>query len=137
MPTTPSSTTVMRDQDAVPAEAPLASKLAMIGQSHASAVTIDRLTPGRPTNRWALGAMLGDRALRGDVIRLAWPVVVEQLLATSVGLVDVAVIGRLGSASLAGSGLGLQIIMVAISALSAFGIGTTILVAQATGRRDP
>lgn len=71
------------------------------------------------------------------MIRLAWPVVVEQLLATSVGLVDVAVIGRLGSASLAGSGLGLQIIMVAISALSAFGIGTTILVAQATGRRDP
>lgn len=91
----------------------------------------------RARTRWALGAMLGDRALRGDVIRLAWPVVVEQLLATSVGLVDVAVIGRLGSASLAGSGLGLQIIMVALSALSAFGIGTTILVAQATGRRDP
>ncbi len=107
------------------------------GLALGSGVAVNDPAPEPLPNRWALGGMVADRALRGDVIRLAWPVVVEQLLATSVGLVDVAVIGRLGSVSLAGSGLGLQIIMVAISALSAFGIGTTILVAQATGRRDP
>ncbi|NDF54892.1 MAG: hypothetical protein EB145_12000 [Proteobacteria bacterium] len=84
----------MRDQETVPAEIPLVGNLATTGRPHAPGVTTDQHTAGQPTNRWALGAVLGDRALRRDVIRLAWPVVVEQLLATSVGLVDVAVIGR-------------------------------------------
>jgi putative MATE family efflux protein len=77
------------------------------------------------------------RKLRLDVIKLAWPVVVEQLLVTAVGIADVAITGRLGPSALAGSGVSLQIMFIAFSALSAFGIGTTVVVAQATGARTP
>lgn len=77
------------------------------------------------------------RKLRLDVIKLAWPVVVEQLLSTAVGIADVAITGRLGPSALAGSGVSLQIMFIAFSALSAFGIGTTVVVAQATGARTP
>lgn len=77
------------------------------------------------------------RKLRLDVINLAWPVVVEQLLSTAVGIADVAIAGRLGPAALAGSGVSLQILFIAFSALSAFGIGPTVVVAHATGARTP
>ncbi|NDF96452.1 MAG: hypothetical protein EB107_11575, partial [Proteobacteria bacterium] len=50
---------------------------------------------------------------------------------------DVAITGRLGPSALAGSGVSLQIMFIAFSALSAFGIGTTVVVAQATGARTP
>lgn len=88
--------------------------------------------PPPPTDK---GSSL--RKLRLDVIKLAWPVVVEQLLSTAVGIADVAITGRLGPSALAGSGVSLQIMFIAFSALSAFGIGTTVVVAQATGARTP
>ena len=92
----------------------------------------DVANPPIPTDN---GASL--RKLRLDVIKLAWPVVVEQLLSTAVGIADVAITGRLGPSALAGSGVSLQIMFIAFSALSAFGIGTTVVVAQATGARTP
>ena len=75
--------------------------------------------------------------LRRDVIRLAWPVVVEQLLSTAVSIADVAITGRLGTIALAGSGVALQVFFVVLSGLMSVGIGTTVLVAQATGARIP
>ncbi|MBU6151285.1 MAG: MATE family efflux transporter, partial [Chloroflexi bacterium] len=75
--------------------------------------------------------------LRRDVIRLAWPVVVEQLLSTAVSIADVAITGRLGTIALAGSGVALQVFFVVLSGLMSVGIGTTVLVAQATGARTP
>ncbi|NCV22147.1 MAG: hypothetical protein EBV45_09380, partial [Chloroflexi bacterium] len=92
----------------------------------------DVANPPTPTDN---GSSL--RKLRLDVIKLAWPVVVEQLLTTAVGIADVAITGRLGPSALAGSGVSLQIMFIAFSALSAFGIGTTVVVAQATGARTP
>ncbi len=76
-------------------------------------------------------------ALRRDVIRLAWPVVVEQLLQTTVAIADVAITGRLGTIALAGSGVAMQVFFVVLSGLMAVGIGTTVLVAQATGAGSP
>ena len=76
-------------------------------------------------------------ALRLEVIRLAWPVVVEQLLQTTVAIADVAITGRLGTTALAGSGVALQVFFVVLSGLMSVGIGTTVLVAQATGAKSP
>lgn len=82
-------------------------------------------------------ALMTGGELRRDVIRLAWPVVVEQLLSTAVSIADVAITGRLGTIALAGSGVALQVFFVVLSGLMSVGIGTTVLVAQATGARTP
>lgn len=89
-------------------------------------------TPVLPTTVQMSGA-----ELRRVVVRLAWPVVVEQLLSTAVSIADVAITGRLGTVALAASGVAMQVFFVALSGLMAFGIGTTVLVAQASGARTP
>jgi putative MATE family efflux protein len=68
--------------------------------------------------------------------RLAWPVIAEQMLQSLVGVVDVALVGRLSAASVAGVGTGTQLLQVAISAMGAVAVGTTVLVAVATGGRQ-
>jgi Na+-driven multidrug efflux pump len=73
----------------------------------------------------------------GRVARLAWPVIGEQLLLTLVGVVDVAMVGRLGPAAVAGVGAATQLTQVAIASMGAVGVGTTVLVARATGARRP
>ena len=104
------------------------------------------LSTGQPLGSGRLGSAgatveVGSRSpahrLRLDVINLAWPVVIEQLLATSVGIADVAIAGRLGPSALAGAGVGLQILSIAINGLGAFAIGTTVAVAQSVGARRP
>jgi len=70
------------------------------------------------------------------VARLAWPVIGEQLLQTLLGVVDMAMVGRLGPAAVAGVGTANQLMQVAISAMAAVSVGTTVLVARATGARD-
>jgi len=104
------------------------------------------LSTDRPLGSGGLGSAgatveVGSRSpahrLRLDVINLAWPVVIEQLLATSVGIADVAIAGRLSPSALAGAGVGLQILFIAINGLSAFSIGTTVAVAQSVGARRP
>ena len=74
---------------------------------------------------------------RPPVGQLAWPVIGEQLLQTLVGVVDIAMVGRLGAAAVAGVGTGNQLVQVAISAMGAVSVGTTVLVARATGGRRP
>jgi putative MATE family efflux protein len=75
--------------------------------------------------------------VRSLVGRLAWPVIGEQLLQTLVGVVDMALVGRLGPSAVAGVGTANQLLQVAISALGAVSVGTTVLVARATGAREP
>lgn len=75
--------------------------------------------------------------VRPLVGRLAWPVIGEQLLQTLVGVVDMALVGRLGPAAVAGVGTANQLLQVAISAMGAVSVGTTVLVARATGARTP
>ena len=67
--------------------------------------------------------------------RLAWPVIGEQLPQTLVGVVDTALVGRLGAQAVAGVGTGTQLMQVAISAMGAISVGTTVLVAHAIGAR--
>ncbi len=76
------------------------------------------------------------RALRRRVLNLAWPVIGENMLETSLDIVSTILVSALGAAALAGVGSGQQILFFVISALSALAVGSSVLVAQAVGARD-
>jgi len=67
------------------------------------------------------------------VFRLAWPAIAENALQTLLGIVDTAVVARLGTAALSGVGASQQLIWVLTTALIAVSMGTTVLVARFTG----
>jgi len=77
--------------------------------------------------------LLGQTEKRRKILNLAWPAIVENLLHTMVGIVDTAMVGRLGAASLAAVGLGNQISMVGLTVFSALATGSTALVARHIG----
>jgi putative MATE family efflux protein len=58
---------------------------------------------------------------------------VEQTLTLAVGVVDTAMVGRLGAVALASVGIGAQIIFIALTLFSAITTGTTALVARHVG----
>lgn len=70
------------------------------------------------------------------VFLLAWPVIVEMALQSTVGIADVAMVGRLGPAAIAAIGLGNQIYMLALTVFAAVRTGTTVLIARLTGAGD-
>src|SRR5918998_2821244 len=76
------------------------------------------------------------RALRRRVLGLAWPVIGENMLETSLDIVNTILVAALGAAALAGVGSGLQIMFFVLASLAAVSVGSSILVAQAVGGRD-
>src|SRR4029078_10701872 len=72
-------------------------------------------------------------ALRRRVLRMAWPVIGQNVLETLLGIVDTLLVSGLGVAAIAGIASALQIMFFVLSALSALAIGSSILVAQAVG----
>lgn len=71
-----------------------------------------------------------------NVFRLAWPAIAENALQTLLGIVDTAVVARLGTAALSGVGASQQLIWVLTTALIAISMGTTVLIARFTGGRE-
>ena len=78
-------------------------------------------------------ARLSQDNLLKAVLLLAGPVIIEMALQSSVGIADVAMVGRLGPASIAAIGLSNQIYMLALTAFAAVRTGTTVLVARLVG----
>src|SRR5918992_1503010 len=78
----------------------------------------------------------GTGSLRRRVFGLAWPTIAENLLQTTVGIVDTLLVARLGAEAIAGVGSSLQIMFLVIGVLSAVSVGSSILVSQAVGARD-
>ncbi|MCC6626369.1 MAG: MATE family efflux transporter [Chloroflexi bacterium] len=74
--------------------------------------------------------------LERRVLRLAWPVIGENLLQTLLGIVDTLLVARLGAAAIAGVGIGFQLTFFLIAILAAVTIGASILVAFACGARQ-
>jgi putative MATE family efflux protein len=70
------------------------------------------------------------------VLRLAVPIIGENLLQTMVGVVDTLFVAALGSAALAGVGVALEVVFFAIAILSSIAIGGTVLVSHAIGARS-
>ena len=78
------------------------------------------------------------RARRGlsgveEILQLSWPVMLSQVLATSVGLVDIAMVGRVGPDAVAAAGYAGQLYFMAQSALFAVGFACVALMAQSIG----
>ncbi len=74
--------------------------------------------------------------LQQRVIRLAGPAIVENLLHTMVGVVDTAMVGRLGAYALASVGLANQIFNISLTVFAALATGSTALVARYIGAED-
>jgi putative MATE family efflux protein len=72
-------------------------------------------------------------SVRRQVLTLAWPAVLEQLLNMSVGLADTYIVGHLGAAQLAAVGLSLQSLNLFWALFGAIGVGSTALVARRIG----
>lgn len=89
------------------------------------------LRPAQWLRQQTVGAT--DDAIGPLVNRIAWPVVIENLLQTTLGVVDVILVGALGAAALAGVGAAIQVLWVIQSAFTAVTTGTTVLVAHAIG----
>jgi putative MATE family efflux protein len=93
-------------------------------------VWIDRLnrlvrpTPGHPVS------------LNRQLLTLAWPSLIENILQTMLGVVDLIFVGKLGADAIAGVGLGNQLMFTLVVIYMGLGIGTVALVARAVGARE-
>src|SRR5687768_4061173 len=73
------------------------------------------------------------REVGRQVFRLAWPAIAENALQTLLGIVDTAIVARLGNAALSGVGAAQLVIWVLSTAIIAISMGTTVLIARFTG----
>jgi putative MATE family efflux protein len=78
----------------------------------------------------------GRTALRLEILRLAWPVVLQNLFRTFMIIVDTAMVGRLGTAALASMSVIGPIGYSMIAVVMALGVGTIATVARAFGEGD-
>jgi putative MATE family efflux protein len=72
----------------------------------------------------------------GGVWALAWPAILGNLLNSTVGLVDIKIVGVLGPAAVAAVTTGNRLFFVIMAVLMAVTTGTTALVARAWGAND-
>jgi putative MATE family efflux protein len=71
--------------------------------------------------------------VRPGVWTLAWPAVLANLLQSSVGIIDIKVVGSLGAPAVAGATAGHRLFFVLMAVLMAVSVGATALVARAIG----
>src|SRR5215468_5961903 len=75
-------------------------------------------------------------SLNRQLFHLAWPSLVENMLQTMLGVVDLIFVGKLGADAIAGVGLGNQLMYTLVVAFMGLSVGSTALVARAIGRHD-
>ncbi|MDX1650841.1 MAG: MATE family efflux transporter, partial [Myxococcota bacterium] len=78
----------------------------------------------------------GGTGQSAEIWTQAWTVMLSQMLASVVGLVDIAMVGRLGAAAQAAVGYAAQLFFLAQSALFALGFACVALMARAIGAGD-
>jgi MATE family multidrug resistance protein len=74
-----------------------------------------------------------DALLRKQILTIAGPAMGEMIMYMIIGVVDIAVVGRLGASPLAAVSLGAEIFFSLVLFLEALAIGANVLVAQAKG----
>ncbi|MDQ3548999.1 MAG: MATE family efflux transporter, partial [Chloroflexota bacterium] len=74
--------------------------------------------------------------IRRDVLRIAWPSILENLLQSVLGVITIFMVSQLGSAEVAAVGASQQLQMLFISAFFALSMGATVIVAHAYGARQ-
>jgi putative MATE family efflux protein len=86
--------------------------------------------PDRPARRVATSAPAG------GILQLAWPAILGNLLYSTVGLVDIKIVGSLGPSAVAAVTTGNRMFFLLQGLLMAVTAGTTALVARAWGAQD-
>ncbi len=74
---------------------------------------------------------------RNDIIKLLAPLIVEQLLAVLVGMVDVVMVASVGETAVSGVSLVDSISILIIQMLSALATGGSVVCAQYIGKKNP
>ncbi len=77
------------------------------------------------------------RSTDREIWRLAWPAILSQVMANLVSLIDLAMVGRLGTEPLAAVGYATQFVFLAQSVLFSVGIACVALMARAIGAGNP
>ncbi len=72
-----------------------------------------------------------------EIWSLSWPVILSQLLASAISLIDIAMLSRLGSDALAAVGYVTQFFWLAQAGLMAIGVAGVAMVSQALGAGRP
>ncbi|MCL6580847.1 MAG: MATE family efflux transporter, partial [Firmicutes bacterium] len=72
-------------------------------------------------------------AVRREIIRLAWPAVVEMLLHMGIWMADVVMVGRLGASALGAVGVAGQIYWTLVPLCGSVGVALTAMVARRVG----
>ena len=92
----------------------------MQNESAVGATAAGTVAPARPSSR-------------KRVFDLAWPVIGESFLETTLMIVDTWMVAQLSIAAIAGVGASVQVMFFIIATLSALSVGSSVLVAQAYG----
>lgn len=71
-----------------------------------------------------------------DIFTLAWPCVLEQVLAMMAGIVTTMLIGHLGNAALTGVGFVNTLVTLFQASFAALSTGATVLIARLTGAKE-
>ena len=82
-------------------------------------------------------AVIDETNLFRSVVRLAWPVVIQQVSFSMVQLVDTALVGHLGENALAGVRLAGQIFWFSQAGMVAVAVGSTAVIARNVGAGQP
>ncbi len=85
----------------------------------------------------AAPGLIDESNLIRSVIRLAWPVVVQQVSFSMVQLVDTALVGHLGEDALAGVRVAGQIFWFSQAGMVAVAVGSTAIIARRVGAGQP
>ncbi|MFB5084039.1 MATE family efflux transporter [Symbiobacterium thermophilum] len=74
--------------------------------------------------------------VRRDLIHLAWPTALEQLLGLATQMVDMAFVGRVGAYAVAAVGVATQPLWLTFGLAGALGVGIIAVVSRLAGARD-
>ncbi|MBW2289208.1 MAG: MATE family efflux transporter [Deltaproteobacteria bacterium] len=115
-----------------------------LSETEIEAVENADLSPALPSATLAAGATLpaGENVPHrrhgyGEIWQLSWPVMLAQVLANAVSLIDIAMVARLGPDAVAAVGYAAQFFFLSQSMLYAVGFACVALMARAIGAGQP
>ncbi len=117
------------------------------GQSKVQGLALDLVEEGKDLSLWEQGVQkkkaplpqgITDKMMYADVIRIAWPSMVELLLTQLASMVDLMMVGQLGAWALTSVGLTTQPKFLFMTIFQALNVGATAMVARykGAGRAD-
>ncbi len=78
-----------------------------------------------------------DTEISKTIIKIAWPAMLEQLLACMASLVDTAMVGSLGAVATASVAVNVVFVWVSNGLMGAAGTGFSYMIARSVGEKDP